>query len=299
MPNWSAVLEEIKETERIGDTNPHDSIRRKYLQQLHGYTKRTVIAYYSGFLSKARIAGLEINDDDKNGFMMCIHETDEDQGLDLILHTPGGDVAATESLIYYLKQIYGRNIRAFVPLMAMSAGTILACACQSIVMGKQSSLGPIDPQLNGIPAFGVIEEIKRAYRDIREDEKCALIWNPILSRLMPSFVQQCHWVLERTKEYGEEVLRDNMLAENKDRDRLSSEIAARLSDLSQNKAHDRHIHYQDAKDMGLNIEVLEDDSRLQDLVLTVHHCYMHTLGNTPAFKIIENHKGRAFIRMIA
>ena len=49
--------------------------------------------------------------------------------------------------------------------------------------------------------------------------------------------------------------------------------------------------------MGLNIELLEQDPDLQDLVLTVHHCYMHTLNNTPAFKIIENHKERAFMKI--
>ena len=40
---------------------------------------------------------------------------------------------------------------------------------------------------------------------------------------------------------------------------------------------------------------LEDDSALQDLVLTVHHAYMHTFSTTPAIKIIENHNGKAMV----
>ena len=51
--------------------------------------------------------------------------------------------------------------------------------------------------------------------------------------------------------------------------------------------------------MGLNVKLIEDakdayghsDDVLQDLILTVHHCYMHLLMNTPAYKTIENHKG--------
>lgn len=297
MPNWKQVQEEIK-AEQDGHPNPHNAIREKYLRQLHEHTGRTVIAYYSGFLSEGGIEGLAINDDDKNGFMMCIHETDQSRGLDLLLHTSGGDVAATESLIYYLKQIYDRNIRAIIPQAAMSAGTIMACACKSIVMGKHSNLGPIDPQLRGIPAVGVIEEIERAVEDIRRDEKYAHIWHPILSKLMPAFVQQCHWAVERAKEYSKEVLRDNMLADRENAEELASRIAETLSDLSRNKAHNRHIHHQEAQEMGLNIEVLEENPKFQDLVLTVHHCYMHTLVNTPAFKIIENHKGRAWIKTI-
>lgn len=164
-------------------------------------------------------------------------------------------------------------------------------------MGKHSNLGPIDPQVGGIPAVGVIEEIERAYENICEDPRYAHIWNPILSNLPPSFVQQCHWAIERSEEYGKEVLLDNMFADKKGGAKLAREIAEKLSDLSINKNHNRHIHHQDAVEMGLNIEILEEDSTLQDLVLTVHHCYMHTLNNTSAFKIIENHEGRAFTKM--
>jgi ClpP class serine protease len=93
---------------------------------------------------------LDINDEDKNGFMLCIHKLDKSKGLDLFLHTPGGSGAATESLVHYLRQIFGNDIRAFVPQLAMSAGTIIACACKEIFMGKHSNLGPVDPQIKGL-----------------------------------------------------------------------------------------------------------------------------------------------------
>ncbi len=48
--------------------------------------------------------------------------------------------------------------------------------------------------------------------------------------------------------------------------------------------------------MGLKVSLIEDDQNLQDLVLTVHHCFMHSLMNTSAFKMIENHKGSAFVK---
>lgn len=47
--------------------------------------------------------------------MAVIHKLDKDKGLDLILHTPGGDVAATESIIDYLQSIFKDNIRVIVP----------------------------------------------------------------------------------------------------------------------------------------------------------------------------------------
>src|SRR5439155_11818059 len=125
---------------------------------LHEYTKgRNIIAYYSGWLQKPHLGGepgvdVGINDADKNGFMACIHQMDRSKGLDLILHTPGGEMTATESLVDYLRAMFGTNIRALIPQLALSAGTMIACASKEIVMGKESSIGPIDPQLAGLPA---------------------------------------------------------------------------------------------------------------------------------------------------
>jgi membrane-bound ClpP family serine protease len=216
------------------------------------------------------------------------------------LHTPGGDLAATESLIHYLREMFD-DIRAVVPQIAMSAGTIVACACQIIIMGKHSNLGPVDPQFGGIPAIGVINEIEMAFREIKDDQRAALVWNPILSRLPPSFVQQCHWAIERSKEYLELALKEgncNYIDDENEKAETIRKIATALTDLSHNKSHNRHFHYQECDEMGLNVSMIENefDGEYQDLVLTVHHCYIDSLANTPAFKIIESHKGQAFIK---
>lgn len=97
MPNWREILDEIKVT-----GSAYDVVRRKYLARLSELTGRNVITYYSGWLQKPQVPGgavvFSINDADKNGFMTCVHRLDRKKGLDLILHTPGGDMAATESL---------------------------------------------------------------------------------------------------------------------------------------------------------------------------------------------------------
>lgn len=51
--------------------------------------------------------------------------------------------------------------------------------------------------------------------------------------------------------------------------------------------------------MGLAVDMIEADQKLQDLVLTVHHCYMHSLMNTPSYKMIENHTGLALVKQQA
>lgn len=286
MPNWNAVLEEVSKAQQQGDQAAFDTVRRKYLSQLHKHTKRNIIAYYSGFMTKPKIEGVDITDEDKNGFMTCIHKMDRANGLDLFLHTPGGDISATESLVHYVREMFENNVRAIIPQIAMSAGTMIACSCGSILMGKHSNIGPVDPQFNGVPAIGVIYELEKAFEEIKSDKRAAHLWNPILSRLPPSFVQQCHWAIQRSGDFLRNSLNDGMLRDLQEPEKTETldRIVGRLTDLTYNKGHNRHIHYQECIDLGLKIDLLEnpEDKILQDLVLTVHHCFIHTLANTAA-----------------
>jgi len=273
-------------------------VRKKYLTKLFRHTSRNIIAYYSGFLTKPRIDGTEINDEDKNGFMLCIHEMDRKHGLDLIIHTPGGDGQATVSLVAYLRAMFGNDIRAIVPQIAMSAGTMMACSCREIVMGKQSSLGPVDPQFGAIAAANLLVEVRKAREEITANPALALFWNPILSKITPPFLERCERAITESQEFISTTLAQNMLAA--DRSDVRDAKIAKISELLGNndgRAHNTHIEYQKCLDAGLAVARLEDDPTLQDLVLTLHHCYMHSLANTPAFKIIENHKGRRIVKM--
>ena len=69
-----------------------------------------------------------------------------------------------------------------------------------------------------------------------------------------------------------------------------------MADYRKHKTHGRHIHADECAKMGLKVLEIEKDQTLQDLILTVHHCYMHTLMNTGAFKIIENHSGARLVK---
>src|ERR1700734_193452 len=128
MPNWGEVLNEIKtfQNERAMKINglaaeanqAVDRVRRKYLDDLYNKTGRNIIAYYSGWLSKPNVGPAGILDEDKNGLMMAVHQLPRSRGLDLILHTPGGSIAATQSIVNYLHRMFGTDIRAIIPQIA-------------------------------------------------------------------------------------------------------------------------------------------------------------------------------------
>lgn len=214
MPNWKSILDEISAYQEVPPgASPVDIVRRKYLAELAEYTGRNVIAYYSGWLSKPAVNGIAICDDDKNGFMNAVHGLDRSLGLDLILHTPGGDIAATESLVHYLRKLFGTDIRAIVPQIAMSAGTMIACSCKVIIMGKQSNLGPIDPQLNGVPAQAVIDEFEEAIREVAINPAAIPIWQAIIGKYHPTFIGECKRAIVMSKDIVAEWLISGMYAD--------------------------------------------------------------------------------------
>ncbi len=171
-----------------------------------------------------------------------------------------------------------------------------ACACKEIWMTRHSNLGPIDPHLGGMPAYGVIAEFKTAFREIKRDPAKAYVWQPIISQYPPTFLSQCQNAIRWSNEFVREQLESVMFAGHKDAKAKAKRIVRKLADFRGNKTHQRHIHHDECLAMGLDVRLIEDSQPLQDLVLTVHHCYMHTLMNTFSFKIIENQNGVAFVK---
>jgi hypothetical protein len=298
LPNWNDVFKAIQKSVTNGSPEAVDTYRLKALKKLHEKTQRNIIAYYSGWLSRPGVQLLGINDEDMNGFMNAVYGLDKTVGLDLILHTPGGSIASAESIVNYLHLMFHKDIRVIVPQVAMSAGTMIACSSREIILGKQSSLGPIDPQLRDLPAQGVLNEFKQALKEVKLDPDAIQAWRCILQQYHPTFLGQCQQAIDWTKAFVADQLREVMFKDDPDAVVKSQRIVDGLSDADEHKSHERHIPIAKCRDLGLNVVALEDDEELQELVLTVHHCYMFVLMNTGTFKIIENHKGAAFAKQL-
>ena len=295
MPSWNDIHRQIMTVE-----SPHDQIRHEYLRKMAVKTGRNVIAYYSGWLQRRGSDMASIQDDDKNGFMNAIYKMDKKKGLDLILHTPGGDVAATESIGNYLRAVFGTNIRCYVPQLAMSGGTMLACCGEFIVMGKESNLGPIDPQFGGIAAQGVVEEFEEAKKSLKKDPSSWPIWQTIISKYHPTFIGECKKAIQWSTDIATKWLKTGMFKDlTKDQQRKTVDrIIKALNNHKDTRSHARHIHADEAAKIGLIVESLENDDELQDIVLSIHHAYMSTFWSTQAIKIIESDNGHTIAVML-
>ena len=298
MPNWGEILNRLNSS-----SNPLDTMRKRYLNVMNQYTGRNIITYYSGFVQKPGLEGCSIDENDKNAFMQAVCGLDRTKGLDLILHTPGGQLAAAESLVTYLKALFGNDIRTFVPQIAMSAGTMIALSTKEIIMGKQSNLGPIDPQFGGMSCAGIIEEFNEACNAVTGDPKLAAVWGPIISKYHPTFLGDCKKAIDWSEKTVKKWLTENMFSAYPDKEAKADSVVSTLSSHNATFSHSRHIHSAELLSLGVNVIALEglddrqiDDCKdLQDCVLTIHHSYMHSFASSTAIKIIENHLGNSMI----
>ena len=303
MPIWSEILTELGSTQEQGNPPDFDSVRRKYLAEMHRHTGRNIILYASGWLQKPDVppAPVSISDEDMQALMEVSQGLAGDQ-LDLILHSPGGSPEAAEAIVSYLRQRF-THIRVIVPQLAMSAATMISCAANEIVLGKHSFLGPTDPQLllqtslgiRAVPAQAVLDQFDRATRECADPAKLSA-WLPMLGQYGPDLLVQCELALAMSKELVKTWLESYMFEELDDCVERAQSVSDWLAGHDNFKSHSRHIPRDEAEKRGLAIYRLESDEALQDLALSVFHATTHTFSGTPAVKIVESHTGRAFVK---
>ena len=293
MPSWSEIFNKFSKTKEENRIAFLVAEKQKYLDEISKCTGRNVISYYSGWLQKPTASDVSINDKDMNAFMEAVYKLDKSKGADLILHTPGGDIAATEKIINYLHSIFNNDIRAIVPQMAMSAGSMIAVSCKEIMMGKQSCLGPFDPQIGGVACQSVLKEFEKAKEDIRTNPHALGLWQVIFSKYNPTFLVTCEQAIELSNDLADDILSRTIAEKGKRKD-----IMKAFNNNDATKVHSRHISKEQCKAVGLKIIDMEENQHLQDMILSLHHCYMIYLEQTIVTKIVENNIGGCVMRLL-
>jgi ClpP class serine protease len=118
----------------------------RVITMIHRQEKRSLFGF-----NVARHIDLE----DAQTIIAAIKVTPPERPIDLILHTPGGLVLAAMQIARAVEAHPGK-VTVFVPVYAMSGGTLIALAADEIVLGEFSVLGPIDPQIAGFPAASIV-----------------------------------------------------------------------------------------------------------------------------------------------
>lgn len=182
---------------------------------------------------------IDVNDSEE--VLRAIQLTDPKLPLDIVLHTPGGLVLAALQIARAIEAHEGK-VTVFVPHYAMSGGTLIALAADEIVMCRHSVLGPIDPQLGGMPAASIVKVAES--KPLAEIEDRTLILADVGRK-----------AIAQVEAAATDLLRDR-LGEARAR-----EVATRLA--TGTWTHDYPISAEEAKALGLPVstdmpsEVLE------------------------------------------
>lgn len=285
MPNWNQIFTEVEATNQVNALN---KMRNEYFEIIHRETGRNVISYYSGWLKQSTEHTM-IDKLDKNAFMSITHSLNKDIGVDIIMHTPGGDLAVMESLINYLHEIFNGDIRVIIPQIAMSAGTMIALSSKAILMGEQSCLGPVDPQYNGIACQAIIDEFEKAKEEVINNPNIIGLWQTLLAKYPGTIViHECKnavkWSNELMDKWLPKVYPNINIEEVKDK----------FLNHTTTCSHARRLSKDDCKKVGLNIIDLEEFPLLNDAVLSLHSCYMIMIDKFSYAKIVENQSGETY-----
>ena len=238
-----------------------DLIRK--IQKDSGYR---LICYVSG--TKCSIAH-----DDAIQFRDLLHTIDDNNNIELLLHTTGGDIDAAQKLILMIRDKVGdARFRIVVPHLAKSAGTLMVLGANSVVMSDTSELGPIDPQVyipvsNGermwLPAQSYVDAFLEHSKNLNADPN-DLAARVMLEKLDPTLYQYCVAVKDRARKLAEQLLLKGMFS-----DSFSNwtEIADQLIDTKRWRTHSQVISWQEAESppLGLRVDYLAPDDDLWQL----------------------------------
>ncbi len=119
-----------------------------------------------GLLGIPVLRYIDLND--AEDVLEAIRTTPQATPIELVLHTPGGLVLPALQIARALKA-HPSKTTVFVPHYAMSGGTLIALAADEIILNKHAVLGPIDPQIGGVPAASLLRLRQEKSADATDD----------------------------------------------------------------------------------------------------------------------------------
>ncbi|MCB5223962.1 MAG: serine protease [Candidatus Cloacimonadaceae bacterium] len=192
--------------------------------------------------------------------------------ISLYLYTRGGNTLAAWSIISLVRQ-YCEELEIIVPSKAHSAGTLMCLGSSKIVMTKQSTLGPIDPNINTplnppIPTVpgqtfpvsveainGYIELVKKEF-GITDNNALVDVVKVLSDKIHPLVLGEVYRARAQIKMLAKKLLALHLPQADEDKiDRIVSFLC------TDSGSHDYTINLVDARELGLNIEEADKPNR--------------------------------------
>ena len=240
--------------------------RQTLIRQIQEKTRSRLICYLGGARSP-------ITRDDVLPFHDLLRNLEKGTDVDLLLHTVGGDIDATEKLVNMIRdRVATASFRIVVPDYAKSAGTLMVLGADRVVMSDSSELGPIDPQVIRVEGDGqrvsvsvqhhltAFEKYAERLTEAPDDPVAALM----LQKFDPAVRQMYMGVDRRARQLAETFLVQGMFSDGGGN---PTGAAKELLNTDLWHTHSQVISWSDAQNprIGLNVDYLDPHSELWQL----------------------------------
>jgi hypothetical protein len=268
-------------------------LRLQTISAIENITKTQLICYVSRTSNVPRGTPVSIDEEDIIGFSDLIAKNPE-ENVDVFLISNGGSPEAAERIIKLLRNKY-KKIRFLIAGNAYSAATMMCFAADEIIMHRQGTLGPIDPQIGGIPAHAILESFEAVQKRLKDEGPASLTaYMPLIAKYDLHLLNLCQKAQQLSIELATQYLRQYM--------KKNEETIKVITDFFMNhethKSHGRSIDRESAKEKGLNITFSEAVHKKEDktekfdeLLLSLFNQYQFFFSISPFYKLYENSKG--------
>jgi hypothetical protein len=273
------------------DADPY-ALRKETIRRIANETGIPLICYVTKTSSLYDTPGAvaAIEDSDLEGFDTLIDSIKlhtNSTKIDILFVSNGGSAEAAERIVRLLRENF-QEIRFILPGNAYSAATMMAFACDSILMTDTATLGPIDPQINGIPARTILRGFEDLERRLREEGPESLAaYIHLLNGYSLHLLEVCKSAEDLSKELARIWLSDYMLKCDLNDARVNK-IVDFFANYDVHKSHARSIGRQQSIDLGLNVQRLERGEKLTNLIKSLYDQYVFFFRVTPFIKVYEN-----------
>ena len=266
--------------------NPFE-LRRETMRRIEEVTGRPLICYVAKTQNLSPGVPAHIDDSDLVGVSDLIRSSPAEK-IDVLILSNGGSPEAAERIVHLLRAQYG-GVRFIVPGNAFSAATLICFSGDTIVMTLESTLGPIDPQINGVPARAILRAFETLEERLKTEGPRALpAYVPLLSRYDLHILEICKSAQDLSSELAIRWLSDYMLKCADTEEKVLKTVQF-FANYDIHKSHGRSIDRRRAADM-LSVEITENLG-LDSLVRSLYLQYVFWFEKTAFYKNFECVRG--------
>ena len=288
--DWNEFIAAARQTGKPLNGQDLFALRKLCYEEIEKYRGRPLVVYATKFVEGVPPGAPNFIDlSDVDGFTDLVNSIKSNESIDVLLHSPGGRPDATERLVGILRGKF-KEVNFLIPHSAYSAATMLALSGNHIILHPSAILGPIDPQINGIPARSIrrgFEKVKE--RIAKEGPETLPAYIPLIEKYSLDLLELCDDSEKLSRELVSTWLKNYMFKGEKNVDKKIKRAVAYFSDYDTHLLHSRPLPFEKLTEFGLKIELA--DETLQELLWETYILLNGFFNVSPFVKLYESAHG--------